>query len=110
MATVDDRVARESRTGPEKKSLTEVRLDDELFAGSKGPNKLLAISLVPLSRAFPSHYLTLFQQYLSIHVHRTSVYARLNPSDLLWANRSLCSGMRRIMLIANSFSSERALN
>ena len=38
MATVDDRVARESQTGPEKKSLTEVRLDDELFAGSKGTN------------------------------------------------------------------------
>ena len=38
MATVDDRVARESRTGPEKKGLTEVRLDDELFAGSKGTN------------------------------------------------------------------------
>ena len=50
---VDDRVARESRTGPEKKSLTEVRLDDELFAGSKGPNKLLASSLAPLPGAFP---------------------------------------------------------
>ena len=110
MATVDDRVARESGTGPEKKSLTEVRLDDELFAGSKGPKKLLASSLAPLLGAFPPHCLTLFQQYLSIHVHRTSVYARQSPSDLLWANRSLRSGMRGIMLIANSFSSERARN